>query len=111
MVACAFLPSMISLFEGIPQLVMGGIMTYLMGSQLAAALQSISFDKLIENFNDGMVIGLPLMIALFISFLPNEAKESIPALIRPILGNGFVMGVLFVLILEHIVNRKTKIKE
>lgn len=107
MVACAFLPSMISMFEGLPKLVMGGIMIYLMGSQLAAALQSVSYDKLIKNFNDGIVIGLPLMMALLISFLPHEAKEAIPALIRPILGNGFVVGVLFVLILEHIVNRKS----
>lgn len=108
MVACAFLPSMISLFEGLPHLVMGGIMFYLMGSQLAAALQTISFDKLVKDFNDGIVIGVPLMIALLISFLPEEVKESIPALIRPILGNGFVMGVVFVLILEHLVNRKPK---
>lgn len=106
LILCAFLPSMISLFEGLPQLVMGGIMIYLMGSQLAAALQSISIDKLVSDFNDGIVIGLPLMMALFISFLPQEAKDAIPALVSPILGNGFVMGVLFVLLLEHIVNRK-----
>ena len=34
--------------------------------------------------------------------------NSIPALIRPIVGNGFVMGVITVLILEHLIFRSGK---
>lgn len=108
LIVCAFIPSMISVFQHIPHLVMGGIMLYLMGTQLAAAFNSISYDKLIDDFNDAIVLGMPLMVALMIAFLPNEVKEAIPNIVKPILGNGFVMGVLTVLILEHGVNRKPK---
>lgn len=48
------------------------------------------------------------MVALLLSFAPAEAIGHIPALIRPIVGNGFVMGVITVLLLEHGVFRRPK---
>lgn len=103
---CAFFPSLVSLLVGIPGVVMGSILLYLMASQLAAGLQMLVNEKAIANFNNGLVIGVPLMIALLLSFAPSEVLEQIPALYRPILGNGFVMGVIAVLIMEHIIFRE-----
>jgi xanthine/uracil permease len=79
-----------------------------MGSQLSAALQMIAREKAVETFNSGLIIGFPLMVALLIAFAPEAALAQLPSLIRPILGNGFVMGTITVLFLEHIVFKEEK---
>lgn len=65
-------------------------------------------EKAVNDFDGGVVVGFSLMVALLLSFAPKEALNSIPALIRPIVGNGFVMGVITVLILEHLIFRTGK---
>lgn len=65
-------------------------------------------EKAVDGFDGGIVVGFSLMVALLLSFAPDEALNSIPALIRPIVGNGFVMGVITVLILEHLIFRAGK---
>ena len=47
-------------------------------------------------------------LALVISFAPEQALAELPPLIRPILGNGFVMGTLTVLLLEHVIFKDEK---
>jgi xanthine/uracil permease len=105
---CAFFPSFIGFLYGIPGIVLGSILLYLMASQLSAAMQMLVSEKAIHDFNTGLVIGLPLMVAIIVSFAPPEAISQIPALIRPILGNGFVMGIITVILMEHLFFRQKK---
>ena len=60
------------------------------------------------SLQTGLVIGLPLMLAIIISFLPANLLNTFPVILRPILGNGFVIGVLAVLFMEHLVTRQFK---
>lgn len=108
---CAFFPGFIRILSAIPGVVMGAILLYLMASQLSAGLQMLTREKCIEGFESGLVVAFPLMVALLLAFAPQEALNSIPVLIRPIVGNGFVMGVIIVLILEHGIFRKLKAKD
>jgi xanthine/uracil permease len=59
-----------------------------------------------KDFNGALTIGLPIMLALVVAFLPAEVSSVLPAVLRPIVGNGFVMGVIVVMLLEHVVFRK-----
>ncbi len=104
---CAFCPAFIQLLSAIPGVVMGTVLLYLMASQLSAGLQMLTAEKAVFDYESGLVIGFSLMIALFLSFVPEEVLNTIPALLRPVIGNGFVMGVITVLILEHGVFRKS----
>lgn len=106
LLACSFFPMLIGGLLSIPNIVMGVILIYVMLSQFAAGLQLLVRQKAVTEFNDGAVIGLSMMVALLISFAPSEALVQIPSLLRPILGNGFVMGVITVLVMEHLVYRK-----
>ena len=90
----------------IPGVVMGAILLYLMATQLAAGLQMLVREKAITDFDSGVVVGLPLMVALLLSFAPEEVLNLIPSLFKPIVGNGFVMGVITVLIMEHLIFKK-----
>ncbi|KIO45736.1 uracil-xanthine permease family protein [Sanguibacteroides justesenii] len=108
LVISAFFPELIIVMGHIPHVVMGAVLLYLMAAQLSAGLQMTVHETAVKNFNNGIVIGFPLMVALLLSFAPDSALNSIPPLIRPIIGNGFVMGVISVLILEHLIFRKEK---
>jgi len=106
LILCAFFPGVIHIFTAIPQPVMGVIMLYLMMTQLASALQMMSQKEAIPNFESCMVIAVPIMISLVIVFMPANVVEAMPAMLRPLLGNGFVVGVIAVLFMEHVLYRK-----
>lgn len=106
LILCAFFPAVVSLLVTIPGVVMGAILLYLMSTQLAAGMQMLVREKAIFGFDSGIIVGLPLMVALLLSFTPEEALGLIPTLFRPIVGNGFVMGVIAVLVMEHVIFRK-----
>jgi xanthine/uracil permease len=43
------------------------------------------------------------MIAMLFQLIP---KGVAPDIIQPLVGNGFAMGVIAVILMEHVVNRK-----
>lgn len=106
LILCAFFPSVVGMLVTIPGVVMGAILLYLMATQLAAGLQMLVREKAITDFDSGVVVGLPLMVALLLSFAPEVVLNLIPSLFKPIVGNGFVMGVITVLIMEHLIFKK-----
>ena len=99
----SFLPPVIAFMGAIPQVVVGSILLYIMCSQIAAGLIMALDSKEGFSFESGLVMGLPLMLSIIISFLPNSIVNIFPVILRPILGNGFVVGVLAVLIMEHLI--------
>lgn len=102
LVVCAFVPSLIAVLSAIPNTVIGVILLYLMGTQLAASFQMMAATGGAARFEAYLTIGLPVMVALLFSSIP---MSVIPPMLKPIVGNGFVMGVLTVLLLEHVIFR------
>ncbi len=103
---CGFFPRFVLLLSCIPGPVMGALLLYLMATQLASGLTLLVRDKGITDFTSGTTVGLPLMIGLLISFAPPAALNGFPEFLRPVIGNGFVMGTIAVIALEHGVFRK-----
>ncbi|MEG6615774.1 solute carrier family 23 protein [Peptococcaceae bacterium 1198_IL3148] len=101
----SFLPKVIAFMGSIPSAVVGATMIYLMCSQISAGLLVVYNGTKTINFESGLVIGLPLMLSIIVSILPTETLAAFPTLARPIIGNGFVVGVLAVLLMEHIIYR------
>jgi xanthine/uracil permease len=103
LLAVSFLPPVIAFIGGIPPVVVGGVFLYIMCSQIAAGLTMVLDAQKGFHFENGLVIGLPLMLSIIISFLPDSILNTFPVVLRPLLGNGFVVGVLAVLIMEHLI--------
>jgi xanthine/uracil permease len=101
----SFLPGVVAFIGNIPSVIVGIVLMYIMCSQIAAGL-TVAFGSRNFNFEDGLVMSLPLMLGIIVSFLPGEAVATFPPLLVPIIGNGFVVGVLAVLIMEHVVFRR-----
>ncbi len=97
----SFSPAVIAFFAGVPSLVVGAVMTYILSSQIAGGLL-LAFESLPEfRISDGLVIGLPLLLATVIAFLPPPFVAGFPSSLRPVLGNGFVVGITAALLLDH----------
>lgn len=108
LVICALFPQLVAVLSAIPSPVMGVVLLYLMAAQVAAAFQMSGTMSAAKDFNGALTIGLPIMLALVVAFLPAEVSAALPAVLRPIVDNGFVMGVIVVLVMEHVIFRKRR---
>ena len=106
MILLAFFPKPVSVLLTIPLPVMGTVLLYLMATQIAAGLGMMQASKSVPTFKDGMILGIPIMFNIILSFAPQQAIDTIPALLRPIVGNGFVMGIIVILLLEHLLLKR-----
>ena len=103
LIICAAFPKVIAILTAIPNTVIGVVLLYLMGTQLAAALNMIAANKSTDTFNTALVVGVPIMVALLFCMIPIDV---IPPIIKPLMGNGFVMGVIVVILLEHVILKR-----
>lgn len=102
LVACALFPDVIWVLTAIPSPVIGVILLFLMGTQLAASFEMMQSSRSATTFADALTLGLPIMVALLFQLMP---KGVAPDVIQPLVGNGFAMGVIVVMIMEHVINR------
>ena len=108
MIVLAFIPDAVAVLLTIPQPVMGVVLLYLMATQIAAGLHMIHATNATPTFKDGLILAIPIMFTTLLSFAPQTAMYAVPTLLRPIVGNGFVMGIIIILILEHLLLKDKK---
>jgi xanthine/uracil permease len=102
LVSISFTPIFISLIGAIPRVIVGSIFLYIMCSQLAAGLSMIR----IKDVNSGLSVGFPLLLSIVVTFLPEAVISNFPSILRPVIGNGFVLGVLITILMEHVILRE-----
>jgi xanthine/uracil permease len=100
----SFSPALLGLAGAIPQTVVGALLLYTLSGQVAAGLGA-AFAGGAFAFEDGLVIGLPLLAGTVTSLLPAAALAEFPAVVRSVAGNGFVVGVVAVLLLDRLFRR------
>ncbi len=108
-----FLPGAMWLVTAIPSVVIGCVLLFVLVAQVAAGLSIASQCAMdaVDRLESGLVIGLPVVLGTITAFLPVEILETFPVAWRPILGNGFVLGIAAALLLEHVLFRESKNKE
>lgn len=103
-----FLPVVIQAFSYIPPVVIGTLLFYMLSSQVAGSFGILAPDMASFRFETGLIIGVPVMLGTVVAFLPSHVVPSIPSLLRPLLTNGFVVGVTVALMMEHVLLRDKK---
>lgn len=111
MLLLAVLPGIIGLFAYIPAVVTGSLLFYTMCAQAAGGFMMLSKSLETAGFETGIIIGVSMMLGTLVSFMPVAVTTTIPTVIRPLVTNGFVVGVTAALILEHFVYAKWKCPE
>ncbi len=104
MLILSFMPALTSFIGSVPPVVIGSVLAYVMTSQIAAGLTVAFKDSEEEGFRfeNGMVIGLSVLLGTMVAFMPSTFTNNLPVYLRPIIGNGFVAGVIASILLENI---------
>lgn len=97
-------PALLGIAVAIPPAVVGSILVYTLAGQVAAGM-NVAFGSGRFAFEDGLVIGLPVLAGTVTALLPPESLEGIPPFLRAVAGNGFVAGVVAVLLLDRLFSR------
>lgn len=106
MIMLACMPGVIQAFAYVPPVVVGSLLLYLLCSQVSGGLAVLSPYLTPFRHETGLVIGLPVLLATCIAFLPAQAAQCIPLLWRPLLTNGFSVGVAAAIVLEKLLLSK-----
>ncbi len=101
----AFAPKLAALFAVVPGPVVGAALCVGLGGQIGAGLAIINGQQHRLSGRDYLVIGLPIIVGTLVSLLPTAFFTNIPAGVQVFLGNGLIVGILMVLLLEHVLLR------
>ncbi|MDA8125749.1 MAG: purine/pyrimidine permease [Deltaproteobacteria bacterium] len=92
----------------VPSVIVGSILLYVLTSQVAVGFMTALEAGGPFGLTEGTVVGGPVLIGAVIAFLPAPIFATIPVTLQPILGNGFVVGMIAALILEHVIFKVEK---
>jgi xanthine/uracil permease len=93
-------PMIIGLMGLVPSVVIGCLLLYILCFQVGAGLVLVSRAEGGIQVETGVVIGLPLLLGTLVAFFPPSLTSSFPVTFRPILSNGFVIGVFTAFLLD-----------
>ncbi len=96
-------PKLLFLFQLVPPPVVGAILLSLMASTVYAAISMLLSRPL--TWRGGVVVGLAMTVGVLVAFMPPGARRQMPALLRPVLANGFVTGLGVAIVMEHLILR------
>lgn len=99
------LPAVGHFAAGLPAPVGYAVLFAIFGQLLGFGLRD--FKGLALNQRDLFIIGIAVLSGVGIFFVPSTAWKTLPPMAAYLLDNGLIVGVVLVLILEHLVFRKT----
>ncbi|MCF8064057.1 MAG: purine/pyrimidine permease [Desulfarculaceae bacterium] len=106
--ALAMWPGGLSVFSLVPTPVVGAVLITLMAQSVYAALHLLLEGGKMPTWAGGATVGMALITGVIVSFIPEAARQALHPVVRPILANGFVMGLVVALLLEHVFFRRQK---
>jgi xanthine/uracil permease len=102
LIVAAFVPRLSALFAAVPPTVIGAALCVALASQVGAAMTAITAGGRSLAARDYLVVGLPVMIGTLVAATPSAFFSALPTWIGTIVGNGLVLGIVLVLLLEHV---------
>lgn len=101
-----FLPKLSALLAIIPLPVVGSTLCVAMGGQVGAGIAVIAAQGITSR--DYFVVGLPVLVGTLVGFFPSGLFETLPGFFPVFLGNSLIVGIVMVLLLEHVLWREKK---
>jgi len=92
----------------VPPVIIGSVLLYILCFQVGAGIVLVSKSEGGFQGETGLVIGLPLLLGTIVAFLPAGVIDTFPVTLRPLLGNGFVIGIFTAFFLEGVVFRQKR---
>jgi xanthine/uracil permease len=103
--AAAFLPKLAALLSLVPAPVVGAALCVGLGGQIGVGISTVASQPLTSR--DYFVVGVPLLVGTLVGFLPQTLFASLPGSLQIFVGNSLIVGIALVLLLEHLLLRKS----
>ena len=104
--ASAFIPKLGAVLASVPDPVIAGAVLVTLSSQVALGIHTTTRNKTAFSSRDGFVVGLPVLLGTALPLLPHIFFQQLPSLIAAFLRNGLAVGMLAVIVIEHLIMRK-----
>jgi uracil permease len=104
LVIAAFIPKLAAILALVPTPVVGAALCVAMGGQLGAGIAIIASKEITSR--DYFVVGLPVLLGTLAGFFPRSLFDSLPGFFHLFLGNSLIVGIVTVLLMEHILWRE-----
>jgi uracil permease len=98
----AFCGKINAAFAAVPQAVVAGALLAAIAAQIGVSIEILNKSGPMES-RDYLVVGLPTVLGMAANLIPKEFLNQLPGFVGGILGNGLVVGVMVVLLMEHLV--------
>ena len=102
LVAAGLVSRLGALLAAVPAAVVGAALCVALASQVGAAVTILTAGGRSLTGRDYLVVGLPVLLGSLVASAPLRFFAALPALLGTIVGNGLVLGILLVLLLEHV---------
>lgn len=97
----AFCQKLAAVLSSVPNAVAGAALLVTLAAQMGVGISVIMGDGKALDARDYLVVGLPILIGTTASMMSREFLQLFPASIRALVGNGLIVGIVVVLLLEH----------
>jgi len=102
LLSLAFFSKFLAILASFPASVVGAAMITAMAAQIGAGISIITRSGRALDGRDYMVVGIPVLMGGLVSILPEAFFGAFPSTIHALLKNGLVVGIVLVLVLEHL---------
>lgn len=96
---------MAALMASIPTAVVGAALLVTLAAQMGVGISVIARKGEKLDVRDYLVVGLPLLMGTGASMIPRKSLEVFGPSVGAIMGNGLIVGIVVVMVLEHVVLR------
>jgi uracil permease len=104
LVMAVFLPKLAALLAMVPEPVVGAALCVALGGQIGAGIAIVASKNLTPR--DYFVVGLPTFLGTMAGLFPRALFSSLPGFVQVFLGNSLIVGIIVVLLLEHVLCRE-----
>lgn len=98
----AFFQKLMAIIAAIPVPVVGAAMVVGLAAQVGAGISILTRSGRSLDGRDYLVIGIPITMGGIVSILPEGFFNAFPSTVHALLKNGLIVGIILVLLLEHI---------
>jgi len=90
-----------ALLAAVPGGVVGAALVVALASQVGAAISTVTAEGRRLAGRDYLVVGIPVLMGTLVAALPPAFFAGFPAGLGSLVGNGLILGIFLVLLLEH----------
>jgi len=106
LLAMALFGKLNAVFTGIPDAVVAAALLAAVAAQIGVGINLIQRQPTGASGREYLIVGLPILLGSIAGLLPEDFLNQWPSFLRPLLGNGLIVGVVLVLTLEHVLLRE-----